>query len=309
MTVGDAFAVSKYDITFDDWEACALEGGCTNYRPKDSGWGRGRRPVIYVSCDDAKAYIDWLRQKTGKQYRLLTEAEWEFAARAGTTTPYASGRDIGTDASQFRREQPAGSGKPGTYHGTTVEVGSFPPNPYGLYDMDGNVLEWVEDCWNRPMPARRPTARPRRRLSPAASPRAAPGISRRTSPRPAARMSFPKGAGSTWSASASRGRWSSVSPLEERSPSSWPGLTRPSSPICTSCLTAAAGATGCPVQVAGMTKSPPRKGEGQCRKSQRADVLTSTARLPTTRLSILLSIGFCSTPNDFRAAVRTLSAV
>ena len=91
VTVAEPFAVSKYEVTFDEWEACALEGACANYRPQDGGWGRGRRPVIYVSFDDAKAYVEWLRQKTGKPYRLLSEAEWEFAARGGTSTPYASG--------------------------------------------------------------------------------------------------------------------------------------------------------------------------------------------------------------------------
>jgi formylglycine-generating enzyme required for sulfatase activity len=146
VQIGHAFAASKYDITFDDWDACALEGGCNGYMPKDGGWGRGKRPAIFVSWDDAKAYIDWLRQKTGKQYRLLSEAEWEFAARAGTTTPYTTGATITTAQADF--DASASGGKPGDYAGKTAEVGSFPPNPFGLYDMAGNVWEWVEDCWN-----------------------------------------------------------------------------------------------------------------------------------------------------------------
>ncbi len=141
-------AVSKYEITFDDWEACNLEGGCGNYRPDDSGWGQGRHPVTNVSWDDAKAYVDWLRRKTGKPYRLLSEAEWEYAARGGTTSPYITGDTITTAQANFDASNVAALRGRGTYEGRTVEVGSFPPNPFGLYDMAGNVAEWVEDCWN-----------------------------------------------------------------------------------------------------------------------------------------------------------------
>jgi len=144
--IGKALAVSKYDITFDDWDACGQDQACNGYNPKDSNWGRGKRPVINVSWDDAKAYVDWLREKTGKQYRLLTEAEWEYAARGGTTTPYATGASITTAQANF--DASITGGRPGAYAGKTAEVGSFPPNPFGLYDMAGNVWEWVEDCWN-----------------------------------------------------------------------------------------------------------------------------------------------------------------
>ena len=186
-------AVGKFEVTFDDWEACALEGGCANYRPQDSGWGRGRRPVIYVSYDDAKAYLDWLRQKTGKAYRLLSEAEWEFAARGGTSTPFAGGETLGADASQFRCEHRVGSRKQGSYEGTTVEVGTFPPNPYGLYDMEGNVFEWVEDCWNPTHAGRAGDASPRggdcnRRVA-----KGGAWYYEAEFARPSARMSFPKG--------------------------------------------------------------------------------------------------------------------
>ena len=167
VQIGHAFAVSKYEITFDDWDACALEGGCNGYMPKDGGWGRGKRPAIFVSWDDAKAYVDWLRQKTGKSYRLLTEAEWEYAARAGTTTPYATGATITTAQADF--DASASGGKQGTYAGKTVDVGSFPPNPYGLFDMAGNVWEWVEDCWNPNQAGAPPTAPPAAAIAPAAS--------------------------------------------------------------------------------------------------------------------------------------------
>jgi len=152
VTIARPFAASKFEITFDEWEACALEGGCNGHKPKDSGWGRGRRPAIHVSWDDAKAYVEWLRQKTGKPYRLLSEAEWEFAARGGTTGAFATGTSITTLQANYDGTQYAlaanGNHKDGTYLGRTAEVGSFTPNPYGLHDMHGNVMEWVEDCWN-----------------------------------------------------------------------------------------------------------------------------------------------------------------
>lgn len=147
VRIGHGFAASKFEVTFDEWEACALEGGCNGYMPKDGGWGRGRRPAIYISWDDAKSYVEYLRQKTGKPYRLLSEAEWEYAARAGTTSRYATGEGITTAEADF--DDSAKKGKRGDYEGKTVDVGTFAPNPYGLFDMAGNVGEWVEDCWNK----------------------------------------------------------------------------------------------------------------------------------------------------------------
>src|SRR6185295_5468689 len=126
VTVPTPLAIGKYEVTFDEWEACALEGGCANYRPQDSGWGRARRPVIYVSYDDAKSYIEWLRQKSGKPYRLLSEAEWEFAARGGTSTPYAAGETLAPAQANFDASNLPGTRKQGTYQSTTVEVGTFP---------------------------------------------------------------------------------------------------------------------------------------------------------------------------------------
>jgi formylglycine-generating enzyme required for sulfatase activity len=133
-------AVARYEATFDEWETCVKDGGCAkNKQPSDEGWGRARRPVINISWSDAKEYVDWLSHKTGKTYRLLSEAEWEYAARAGTTTKYAFGDALNAKQARFS------AGKQGV--GQTVEVGSFLPNNWGLFDMHGNVWEWVEDCY------------------------------------------------------------------------------------------------------------------------------------------------------------------
>jgi formylglycine-generating enzyme required for sulfatase activity len=143
VTIARPFAVGKYEVTFAEWDACEMVGGCKGYysRPRDEGWGRGRRPVINVPWDGAKAYAAWLSRKTGKTYRLLSEAEWEYAARAGTTTPYAFGdKIISWPSGKFLAEFAAK---------ITAEVGSFPANRFGLHDMHGNVWEWVEDPWHR----------------------------------------------------------------------------------------------------------------------------------------------------------------
>ena len=95
VTIAKPFAVSRDEITFDEWDACVADGGCNDYRPDDEGWGRSGHPVVNVSWKEAQAYTRWLSAKTGKRYRLLTEAEWEYAARAGATTRYWWGDDVG----------------------------------------------------------------------------------------------------------------------------------------------------------------------------------------------------------------------
>ena len=137
VTIAKNFAVGKYEVTFAEWDSCVADGGCNGYRPPDEGWGRATHPVIHVSYNDAIVYITWLRRKTGKPYRLLTEAEWEYAARAGTVSAYYWGA----------RANPA-SAKYNATNGT-VPVGSFAPNSFGLYDMSGNVSEWGSDCLNK----------------------------------------------------------------------------------------------------------------------------------------------------------------
>lgn len=137
-----AIAVGVYEVTFAEWEACVSAGGCGGYRPNDWGWGRGSRPVINVSWEDAQAYVSWLSRRSGFLYRLLSESEWEYVARAGTTTRYWWGDSVGRDRANCGE---CGSGWDGEM---TAPVGSFSANRYGLHDVSGNVWEWVEDCWH-----------------------------------------------------------------------------------------------------------------------------------------------------------------
>ena len=143
ITISRQFAVGKTEVTFAQWDACVAEGGCT-HRPDDRGWGRGSMPVMSVNWDDAKQFVGWLTRKSGKSYRLLTEAEWEYAARAGTTTEYYWG-DRDSDICRYASVDKGGNGC-GTNQ--TSLVASKQPNAFGLYDMLGNVWEWVEDCYN-----------------------------------------------------------------------------------------------------------------------------------------------------------------
>jgi formylglycine-generating enzyme required for sulfatase activity len=143
VTFAKPFAVSKYELTFADWDACLTGGGCNGYKPADMGWGRGQRPVINVDWNDAQAYVAWLSQVTGKTYRLLTEAEYEYATRAGATTTYPWGDDIQLNGTAMANCNSCGSQWDASQ---TAPVGSFAPNKFGLYDMVGNVFEWTEDC-------------------------------------------------------------------------------------------------------------------------------------------------------------------
>ncbi len=150
VTIQQAFAVGKFEVTFDEWAACVAGGGCTSNRnPGDEGWGKGRRPVINVSWNDAKEYVAWLSGKTGQTYRLLTEAEWEYAARAGTTARYSWGNEIDcSKASYDGGEKSTCHWNPGGKLRGTQLVGSYGANPFGLHDMHGNVWEWCEDAYD-----------------------------------------------------------------------------------------------------------------------------------------------------------------
>ena len=169
VTIGSALAIGKYEATFDEWEVCIEERGCKamimgpaplgkrevsfaeweacrtddlcQILPDDHNWGRGRRPVINITFSDAEDFVRWLSRKTGHAYRLPTEAEWEYAARGGTSTVYSWGDEVGTNNANCRTCAPTISHK-------TFPVGSYKPNPFGLFEVHGNVWEWVQDCWH-----------------------------------------------------------------------------------------------------------------------------------------------------------------
>ncbi|MBV9064080.1 MAG: formylglycine-generating enzyme family protein [Alphaproteobacteria bacterium] len=147
VTIGRDFAVSAYPITFNEWDACVQDGGCNGYTPSDEHWGRGNMPVINVSWEDAEAYAAWLTNRSGHRYRLLSEAEYEYAERAGTATPYSTGQTISPNQANFF-DTATMSQSAGPEGRQPMKVGSFPPNTFGLYDMQGNIWEWVQDCWN-----------------------------------------------------------------------------------------------------------------------------------------------------------------
>ncbi|WP_293810510.1 SUMF1/EgtB/PvdO family nonheme iron enzyme [uncultured Bosea sp.] len=134
------FYLGAREVTFEEWDLCIDQGGC-NFRPDDRGLGRGKRPVTDIHWNDANAYLTWLSARTGKRYRLPTESEWEYAARAGTTTVYPWGQAL-------EKERANCVGCNDQKRGNTVPAGQFPANAFGLYDMAGNAAEWVADCWS-----------------------------------------------------------------------------------------------------------------------------------------------------------------
>ena len=237
VMIAKPFAVSKFDVTFDDWDACVAAGGCPGQR-SDAGWDGASQPVINVSWDDARQYVAWLSRMTGKTYRLLTEAEWEYAARAGTQTAYSWGDEIGKGNANCRRCGSQWDGR------QTSPVGSFKPNAFGLYDMHGNVWEWVEDCYPRQL--QWGAARTARRgqqvaIAVAVSSAAVPGTSvLSTSARPPASGTPPTSGATTW-ASGSGGRLP-LEPVRSRV-----GRARPERPEPSMMSTVGARVTGGPI--------------------------------------------------------------
>ena len=134
IVIAKPFAVGRFAISFDEWAACVTDGACST-DPGDSGWGRANRPVINVSWSDAMEYVEWLSKKTGKSYRLMSEAEREYVARAGTTTPFWFGVTPSSKSANYAWDR-------------TLPVNSLLPNAWGLYHVHGNVSEWTADCWN-----------------------------------------------------------------------------------------------------------------------------------------------------------------
>jgi formylglycine-generating enzyme required for sulfatase activity len=166
VTIAKPFAVARFAVTRSEFSAFASESGHDmsdgayvwtgmEWKPdpnkswRDPGFTQyDRHPVVCVKWDDAKAYAGWLSGKTGKDYRLLSEAEWEYACRAGMQTPFWWGSSISTDQANYDGNYTFGGGEKGEYRQKTLPVKSFQPNPWGLYQMHGNVWEWCEDCWN-----------------------------------------------------------------------------------------------------------------------------------------------------------------
>ena len=156
VTFDEPFAIGRLEVTFEQWQACVDRGGC-EYEPSDEGWGGGNRPVINVSWLDAMAYISWLSRETGAEYRLPSEQEWEYAARAGTTTSRYWGDeayDACSFASVFDRTTKESIELAYAHHdcddgfANTAPVGSFQPNGFGIHDILGNAWEWVDGCWH-----------------------------------------------------------------------------------------------------------------------------------------------------------------
>ncbi len=141
------FALARFETRFAEWDLCQSEGGC-RHRPDDGGWGGGEQPVIDVSWNDAQDYLAWLSARTGERYRLPSEAEWEYAARAGTEGRHYLGDCFDSEDANFNARWPAQGCPKGEFRQRTLPVSSFPANPFGLHDMHGNVWEWVQDCAN-----------------------------------------------------------------------------------------------------------------------------------------------------------------
>ena len=166
VTISESFAVGKHEVTRGQYAVFAgltghsPSGGCWIYDGsewkesdthswREPGFVQGEdAPVVCVSWEDAQAFVRWLSSETGQDYRLLTESEWEYAARAGTKGPFHFGSTISTDQANYNGNYTYGNGREGVYRQRTVAVGSFPSNKFGLHDMHGNVWEWVEDCWH-----------------------------------------------------------------------------------------------------------------------------------------------------------------
>jgi sulfatase modifying factor 1 len=135
----NSFKMGRYEVTFEEYDAFCV--ATRRRKPDDDGWGRGNHPVMDITWMDAKAFADW------KGCRLPTEAEWEYACRAGSSSPFNTGDNITTDQANYNGKEPYNGATPGKALGKTQPVGTYAPNAFGLYDMHGNVSEWVNDWY------------------------------------------------------------------------------------------------------------------------------------------------------------------
>jgi formylglycine-generating enzyme required for sulfatase activity len=143
------FAVGRFTISFDEWDACLADGGCGDIKGDGKGFGRGRMPVQGINFEAAKSYLAWLSKKVGRTYRLPSESEREYFTRAGTTTPFWFGNTISPQDANYRAATPYANGPRGDDSKGPVVVDSYAPNPFGIYQVHGNVWEWTEDCYNK----------------------------------------------------------------------------------------------------------------------------------------------------------------
>lgn len=148
-TLARPFAVGRFTVSFDEWDACLADGGCGGNKGDDGGFGRGRMPAQGISFEAAKSYLAWLSRKVGRTYRLPSETEREYFTRAGTTTPFWFGKTISQQDANYQAGTPYGNGPRGINSKGPVVVDSYAPNPFGLYQVHGNVWEWTEDCDNK----------------------------------------------------------------------------------------------------------------------------------------------------------------
>lgn len=144
-----SFELAKTEVTAELWAACVAAKGC-DYIPEDNGWNDAGMPVRYVSWDDIQVFLTWLNDETGSDYRLPTESEWEYAARAGTTTPFSTGLCITSEQANSEGNvfKKGNCQHESVNRKRALPVANFEPNAYGLYDMHGNLWEWVQDCWH-----------------------------------------------------------------------------------------------------------------------------------------------------------------
>jgi formylglycine-generating enzyme required for sulfatase activity len=149
VTIARPFAVGRFTISFDEWDACLADGGCDGNKGDEKGFGRGRLPAQGINFAAVKSYLAWLSRKVGRTYRLPSEAEREYFTRAGTSTPFWFGKTISPLDANYRAATPYGGGPRGIDSKGPVVVDSYAPNPFGLYQVHGNIPEWTEDCYNK----------------------------------------------------------------------------------------------------------------------------------------------------------------